>query len=143
MVGISPKTRYAPCTFEMRYTLQHAYMRPQVAQFVAPKPDSTKAVMTWLTSKGITPSGQSDSGDTLDVELPIARANDLLSANFTPYVHDATNTTMTRTLAYSLPAHLHEHIAFVYPTTQYESSARPLSRSAAEHLPGSRLRLLM
>ena len=99
--------------------------------------------MTWLTSKGITPSGQYDSGDTLDFELPIARANDLLSANFTPYVHDATNTTMTRTLAYSLPAHLHEHIAFVYPTTQYEPSISVPARPATNHLVGSRLRLLM
>ncbi|TBU25599.1 subtilisin-like protein [Dichomitus squalens] len=91
----------------------------EVEQFAAPRPDSTKAVMNWLTSNGITPTAQSGSGDTLDLELPIARANVLLAANFTPYVHDATNMIMTRTLSYSLPAHLHEHIAFVYPTTQF------------------------
>ena len=46
------------------------------------------------------------------------KANTLLNANFTTYLHEASNTTMVRTLAYSLPSDLTDHVSFVYPTTQ-------------------------
>lgn len=53
------------------------------------------------------------------IQLSAAKANSLLNANFTTYVHEASNTTMVRTLAYSIPDAVHDHVAFVYPTTQF------------------------
>ena len=54
----------------------------------------------------------------MQVEMPVGQANEMLGANYSTYVHDATNTAMLRTLSYSLPERLHDHIAFIYPTTQ-------------------------
>ena len=54
----------------------------------------------------------------LTVQVPMDKANTLLGANYTTYVHEASNTTMVRTLAYALPAAVQDHVAFVYPTTQ-------------------------
>ena len=53
------------------------------------------------------------------IQLSAAKANSLLNANFTTYVHEASNTTMVRTLAYSLPDDVSNHVAFIYPTTQF------------------------
>lgn len=72
----------------------------------------------WLSKNGISPSSSSPSGDMLTVQIPIEKANSLLSANFKAFTHQQTNTTMVRTLAYSLPETVANHISFVYPTTQ-------------------------
>ena len=55
----------------------------------------------------------------VEIQIPAAQANTLLNANFTTYVHEATNTTHVRTLAYSLPDDVSNHVAFIYPTTQF------------------------
>ena len=54
----------------------------------------------------------------LTLELSVSQANKLLNADFKPYVHDGTNVTMVRTLGYSLPASVSDHITYIYPTTQ-------------------------
>lgn len=43
----------------------------------------------------------------------------MLSAKFNTYRHSETNELVVRTLSYSLPRHLHEHIDFVQPTTLF------------------------
>ena len=55
----------------------------------------------------------------VEIQIPASQANTLLNANFTTYVHEATNTTHVRTLAYSLPDDVSNHVAFIYPTTQF------------------------
>lgn len=54
----------------------------------------------------------------LTIQVPMDQANALLNANYTTYLHEASNSTVVRTLAYSLPASVQDHVAFVYPTTQ-------------------------
>ena len=90
----------------------------QVEQYVAPRPESLKAVTEWLTSKGVSLEPAFASSDTLNIQVPVAHANALFAANYAMFVHEDTNTTMLRTLSYSLPDYLHDHIRFVYPTTQ-------------------------
>ncbi|RPD75592.1 family S53 protease-like protein [Lentinus tigrinus ALCF2SS1-7] len=108
--------------------------KTEVEQLVAPRPESVKAVMDWLSSNSIAPSSISPSGDMVTIELPVDRANALLDANFTTYVHNATNATLTRTLSYSLPADLEEHVSFVYPTTQFILPSSRLRVNTAQKL---------
>ena len=77
-----------------------------------------QAVTKWLGKNGISSKAASPSGDMLTLDLSVSQANGLLGANFKTYVHDQTNVTMYRTLAYSLPASVSDHISFIYPTTQ-------------------------
>lgn len=91
----------------------------QVDSLTAPSAEAVQTVTNWLTKNNITASTYSSSGDLLTIQIPPAQANTLFNANFTSYVHDKTNTTMARTMAYSLPADVSEHVTFVYPTTQY------------------------
>ena len=59
----------------------------------------------------------------LNINVTIAQANALLNANFSTYTHTASNTTVVRTLSYSLPSDLDNHVEFIYPTTQYDLRA--------------------
>ncbi|KAI0760227.1 peptidase S8/S53 domain-containing protein [Fomes fomentarius] len=93
--------------------------KQEVEQLVAPRPESLRAVTDWLTSQGVSPVAAFTAGDILNVQLPIERANTLLGARFTKFIHEDTNTTVLRTLSYSLPDYLHDHIRFVYPTTHF------------------------
>ncbi|KAL1949193.1 hypothetical protein VTO73DRAFT_10999 [Trametes versicolor] len=93
--------------------------KDEVDSLTAPSAEAVQTVTNWLTKNNITASTYSSSGDLLAIQIPPAQANTLFNANFTSYVHDKTNTTMARTMAYSLPADVSEHVTFVYPTTQF------------------------
>ena len=73
----------------------------------------------WLAKNGITAESTSASGDMVTIQVPTEKANTLLNAKFSTYLHEESNTTMVRTLAYSLPDTVHDHVAFIYPTTQF------------------------
>ncbi|KAH9940543.1 subtilisin-like protein [Epithele typhae] len=93
--------------------------KAQVEAFVAPKPQSVKAVKKWLAKNNITAAAQSASGDWLTINLSVGQANALLGAQFNEYTHDATNITSLRTMAYSVPSSVKGHLDFVYPTTSF------------------------
>ena len=60
--------------------------------------------------------------------VPVSQANDLLGASYQLYRYTSTNTTLLRTVGYSLPAALHDHVQTVVPTT-YFSPPRTLRQS--------------
>ncbi|RDX44428.1 subtilisin-like protein [Lentinus brumalis] len=105
--------------------------KEEVERLVAPPLESVRAVTEWLKSNGVSSTGASASGDMIHVEVPIAQANALFGANFTMYMHESTNSTMLRTLAYAIPRQLQDHISYVYPTTQFiPPTRRAMSRSS-------------
>ena len=83
------------------------------------------AVTSWLNKNGLSSKAASPAGDMLTLEVSVEQANTLLEANFMNYVHDQTNTTMVRTLKHSLPASVHDHITYIYPTTQCVTKYEP------------------
>ncbi|RPD64099.1 family S53 protease-like protein [Lentinus tigrinus ALCF2SS1-7] len=102
--------------------------KDEVTRLVAPKPESVQAVTDWFNKNGITATNGTLAGDEMTIQVPVDQANSLLAANFTTFIHAETNTHMVRTLAYSLPANLADHISFVYPTTHF---APPASKSGS------------
>ncbi|KAI0306132.1 subtilisin-like protein [Multifurca ochricompacta] len=75
--------------------------KEQVAELVAPHPDSFALVNSWLEHHN--------------------QANALLGASYQLYRHSETNTTALRTLGYALPVSLHQHVQTVAPTTYFGS----------------------
>ncbi|KAH9021589.1 peptidase S8/S53 domain-containing protein [Lactarius hengduanensis] len=98
--------------------------REQVADIVAPHPDTVQLVHSWLEHYYVTPSSVSvtNGGSFLTVTgVSVSQANDLLGASYQLYTHTKTNETIVRTLGYSLPAMLHRHVQTVAPTTFFSS----------------------
>lgn len=89
---------------------------------MAPHPDTQTLVNDWLAYHDIPTSSvrTSHGGDWLTVSsVPVSQADALLGASYQVYRHSETNDTLLRTVGYSLPAALHDHVAVVAPTTYF------------------------
>ena len=114
--------------------------REQVAELVAPHPDTLQLVHSWLEYRGVPSSSISVShgGDSLKLSgVPVPRANDLLGASYRLYRHVKTNETIVRTLSYALPVALDGHVRVVVPTTSFDSPQRQLQETH-EHFRGAK-----
>ncbi|KAF8258312.1 subtilisin-like protein [Lactarius quietus] len=102
--------------------------KEQVAQLVAPHRDTMDLVSSWFEYHGIPRSSISVShgGGWLTVAaVPVFRANEMLGASYQLYQQSGTNdTSILRTLRYSLPAVLQNHVRTVVPTTDFASPQR-------------------
>ena len=104
--------------------------KEQVAELVAPHPDTLGLVTSWLEYSGVSSSiSMTHGGGWLTVTgVPVSQANDLLGASYQLYRHTSTNKTVLRTVSYALPAALHAHVQTVVPTT-YFSPRRTLQQT--------------
>ncbi|KZV69308.1 subtilisin-like protein [Peniophora sp. CONT] len=96
----------------------------EASKLVAPHPDTHSIVSDWLSAHEI--GGDTIrpvfTGDWLLLEaVPVSTANTLLGASYQMYTHEETKDTILRTLSYSLPSRLHEHVRVVAPTTFFGS----------------------
>ncbi|KAF8266419.1 subtilisin-like protein [Lactarius quietus] len=102
--------------------------KEQVAQLVAPHRDTMDLVNSWFEYHGIPRSSISVShgGGWLTVAaVPVFRANEMLGASYQLYQQSGTNdTSLLRTLRYSLPAVLQNHVRTIVPTTDFASPRR-------------------
>ncbi|KAH9031141.1 Pro-kumamolisin, activation domain-containing protein [Lactarius pseudohatsudake] len=87
--------------------------KEQVAEVVAPHPDTLDPVSSWLGHYDIPSSSVSMTlgGNWLRVVgVSVSQANRILGASYQLYQHVETNDTVLRTINYSLPEVLHAHI---------------------------------
>jgi tripeptidyl-peptidase I len=89
----------------------------QVEAFVAPSSDTVSAVTEWLSANGLKASPVSPAGDIVSFSVPVSQANKMLNADFSVFTDQATGEQAIRTLSYSVPAALTNHIQFIHPTT--------------------------
>ncbi|KAJ8087301.1 hypothetical protein PM082_006131 [Marasmius tenuissimus] len=99
----------------------------EVKAFAGPNPASIAAVSQWLSDNGA--SDVKTTGpfeDWIDFTVPVSTADSLLQTNFESFVHVPTGEKLVRTLQYSIPQDLVEHIELVHPTTTFvKSLSRP------------------
>ncbi|OJT13601.1 Tripeptidyl-peptidase sed2 [Trametes pubescens] len=55
----------------------------------------------------------------LTLEVPVREANEWLDADFSVFTHNESGLQAIRTLSYSIPAELEDHIDFVHPTISF------------------------
>ncbi|KAH9005248.1 subtilisin-like protein [Lactarius hatsudake] len=98
--------------------------KEQVADLVAPRPETFELVNSWLEHHGISSSSISmtHGGNTLKLKgLSVTQANTLIGASYQVYRHVERGETIVRTVGYSLPRALHWHVLTVVPTTSFVS----------------------
>ncbi|KAJ7144398.1 family S53 protease-like protein [Mycena epipterygia] len=91
----------------------------EVAAFVQPTDETVAAVTEWLNENSISFKPVTPAGDMLEITIPVSKANELLSTDFSVFTHIETGATSIRTLEYSVPAALKEQIDFFHPTTSF------------------------
>ncbi|KAH8985682.1 subtilisin-like protein [Lactarius akahatsu] len=100
----------------------------QLAELIAPHPETLELVNSWLVHQGIPSSSISmtHGGDTLTLkDVSIIQANALLNASYQLYRHVEHGGTIIRTVGYALPVGLHKHVVTVAPTTTFFSLPPP------------------
>ncbi|KAI0040752.1 hypothetical protein FA95DRAFT_825963, partial [Auriscalpium vulgare] len=98
--------------------------KEEVNEFVAPKAETVAAVNAWLAENGLTATKMSPAGDWIGIQTTVEKANELFDAQFTTFTHEESGVDSIRTLEYSIPGSLKEHINLVHPTISF--SRRPL-----------------
>ncbi|KAF8266402.1 subtilisin-like protein [Lactarius quietus] len=120
-----------------RHLKYGAYLsREQVAELVAPHPDTLQLINSWLEHYGVPSSSvsTSHSGGWLTLtDVPVNQANALLGASYQLYEHAETKDRILRTLGYALPVVLHAYVQAVAPTN-YFGSPRKRQQRQREHL---------
>ncbi|KAF9035738.1 family S53 protease [Hymenopellis radicata] len=92
----------------------------EIKTFAAPKQDTVEAVNAWLKESGVNSTTTGGAfGDWLNFNITVGDANALLNATFESFADVDSGSTTLRTLAYSLPADMSDHIRFVHPTTSF------------------------
>lgn len=120
--------------------------KDQVEELVAPHPDSIAIVDEWLVSHGLNEDEfiRSPAKDWVTLRVPVDTAEEMLGtvskaptynypATFSTYhnrlnlryqkyhvwTHEESGDSAIRTLVYSLPEDVHEHIELIQPTTMF------------------------
>ncbi|KAJ4463898.1 subtilisin-like protein [Lentinula lateritia] len=107
--------------------------REDVQYYAAPSRDALYSVCTWLSSNNITPDSTTVSGDWIKFNVSVGTANSMLNATYNVYEHTASGKQSVRTLEYSVPSELGEHIRAIHPTTSFYHSAGPRVISLSGH----------
>ncbi|KAH9826510.1 Pro-kumamolisin, activation domain [Teratosphaeria destructans] len=90
----------------------------EVRELVAPADDTVDLVREWLSEHEISNAGFSPSKDWVSIVVPIEKAEQLLQTSYSTYRHHD-GSEIDRAIEWSLPAHLHEHVDVVQPTTSF------------------------
>ncbi|KAH8658083.1 peptidase S8/S53 domain-containing protein [Xylariales sp. PMI_506] len=110
--------------------------REDIDAIIAPSQESHDLVMDWLVSEGLGEvSSLNSRGNVILVNTTISKAESLLNADYKSYTDSTNGNTAIRTLEFSVPENLAEHIKQVQPTTffgfrPYKGTRKPLSQVA-------------
>lgn len=96
--------------------------KEDVDALVAPHPESVETLNSWLQHHGIDPEQavyRSGGGDWITHRVTVAQAEKMLGTKYNVYHRPETGSYIVRTLKYSLPRDLHDHVDVVSPTTYF------------------------
>ncbi|KAF7290096.1 Tripeptidyl peptidase A [Mycena chlorophos] len=93
--------------------------RQQVLELSAPSNHTLTAVESWLAANDARSVKWSAAKDSVSAVIDVARAEEMLATRFGVYEHQNSGKRALRTLAYSLPDSIADHIKFVHPTTAF------------------------
>ncbi|KAI0034022.1 family S53 protease [Vararia minispora EC-137] len=99
--------------------------KEEVEALVAPKPETIQAISAFLSENQISSKPMTPVGDLLSISVTVGQANRLFSTQFQTFKQVETGTESVRTLQYSIPASLKDHLDFVHPTTTFPQSSKP------------------
>lgn len=90
----------------------------EIKRMLQPTQQTITNVLTWLEAAGISQHVAVEH-DWINMNVTVAQAEKLLNTKYSYFRDEDDKKTILRTLSYSLPAELHEHILLVQPTTMF------------------------
>lgn len=94
--------------------------RDDVKRFLLPERHVSQSVLSWLDDAGIADNAVEDDGDWINFAVPLSRAEEMLNTRFY-YFHsnDDESNKVIRTLQYSAPDAVSDHVYMIQPTTRF------------------------
>lgn len=92
--------------------------RDELAQLMAPRGESTSAVLSWLR-ENVAESKVENQGEWINVLITVREAERLLDAKFAVYGYLDSGIEKVRALEYSVPEQVKEHITFIAPIIRF------------------------
>ncbi|KAI9719042.1 MAG: hypothetical protein M1812_003672 [Candelaria pacifica] len=93
--------------------------RGELKAILRPMETSTEAILEWVTSGGVADANIENDGDWINFRTNVSQAEKLLNTHFFYYLNTMTKVERIRTLEYSTPKQLHQHISLIQPTTRF------------------------
>ncbi|KAK3321801.1 peptidase-like protein [Apodospora peruviana] len=93
--------------------------RDELSSLMAPREESTAAVLSWLRDAGIHDSKVERDGEWINLKVTVREASSLLDADFGLWGHDGTNVKKVRALKYSVPEEVAKHVRMVAPVVRF------------------------
>lgn len=93
--------------------------KEEVEQLVRPARQTTDLVSKWLRNHGIRDLEYTAAGDWISLSLPVRTAERLLGCEYHEFEHAEDGHVLVRTLSWSIPSYLHQHIDTIQPTTSF------------------------
>ncbi|KAK8219131.1 tripeptidyl-peptidase-like protein [Phyllosticta capitalensis] len=94
--------------------------RDEIKALLRPAADSTDSILEWLQKSGVDEADIEDDGDWINFSATVAQAEAMMSTTFNVFRSDIRPSVQKiRTLQYSLPVELHDHVLMVQPTTRF------------------------
>jgi len=94
--------------------------RDELKQLIKPRAESTHAVLSWLEESGVPSEDVVDDGEWITFVAPVSTAEKMMDTTFKTYQNLARkDVKKIRTLHYSVPKDVREHIDLIQPTTRF------------------------
>lgn len=93
--------------------------RDELKSFLRPSPEVSDALVSWLDTEKVPLEKVKDDGDWISFTVPVGQAEEMLSTKFYNYRHSKTGVNIIRTLQYSVPKSIRDHVHMIQPTTRF------------------------
>ncbi|OKL56859.1 Tripeptidyl-peptidase sed3 [Talaromyces atroroseus] len=93
--------------------------RDEIRAFLQPSAEVQDAVVSWLHSENVSENLMEVNGDWVKFIVPVKQAERMLNTTFYIYHDEAQTTFRVRTLEYSVPREVYQHVQLIQPTTHF------------------------
>jgi tripeptidyl-peptidase-1 len=98
----------------------HHLKRDELRELIKPRAESTKAVLSWLEESGISSEDIKNDGEWITFHAPVEKAEFMLGTTFKTYQNQVRrDVKRIRSLSYSVPKSVRDHIDLIEPTTRF------------------------
>lgn len=92
----------------------------QLKAFTAPSTKTIDSVQSWLESQsGVSNAVYESAREAFSFDVTASTANEMLSAEFASFREPVTGSVVVRSLTYTLPSQVAEHVALVHPVSYF------------------------
>lgn len=93
--------------------------RDELKAMLRPSAEATDAVMNWLKASGVERRDILEDGEWVNYIATVEQAEKMMNTTFSVYRNTARNVDKIRTLEYSVPSDIYQHIEMIQPTTRF------------------------